>query len=153
MEQELIRQQLTKAFALAPMSVAVLIALDDNGPDTRIGEVFNSVLADDKYNAVFTKGFELGSIGSEDMQNLIEGGLGVVDAALQLATVAINQLSEQTEQALHIKMRLFEFAEDMALRMDNLQPGEEQQLADMYQAKLNYLSTRLGMQEDMDKLA
>lgn len=145
MEQDLIRQPLTKAFALAPMGVAVLIGLEDNGINPRIGEVFNKVLSSDQYRDTFTHSFTLAGIGQMDMQQLISGGLAMVNATLELAAMAINQVADNPQQAEQIKNRLCDFARDLALRMENRQPGDQIPLGPMYQMKLRYLYQRLGM--------
>lgn len=153
MEQEQIRQQLTKAFGLAPMTVAVLVGIEEDGLNPRLGEVFVEVLQSDRYQTHFTQGFEMAGIDNNDMMGLMQGGIEAVTASLDIAAQAIRQLTNNPEQSLYIKMRLFEFGEDMALKLDNRQPGEGEQLSELYQAKLHFLSVRLNMQEDMQLLA
>ena len=153
MEQEYIRQQLTKAFGIAPMAIGVLIGIEEDGIHPRIGDVFYEVLNNPRYQEHFNQGFMLANIDSSDMETLMQGGLDQLSATLELAALAIQQLTDSPEESLYIKLRLFEFAEDLALRLENRPEGDGEQLGELYQAKLHYLGHQLKLREDMQPQA
>lgn len=152
MNQDDIRQHLTKAFSLAPMTIAVLMGVDENQVHPRLGDVFADVLSRQRYQRSFTQGFKFGGVNQTDMVKLVEGGMDEIDAHLELATVAINKVVETTEQALFIKVRFFEFAEEMALGLENLRPGQEASLSINSRGKLAYLNEKLGLQADLNRM-
>lgn len=153
MPQDEISHQLTKAFAMAPMTIAVLLGMDDEQINPRLGDAFSQVLAQPRFQQHFTKGFTLGGVSQDDMRMLVEDGMEGIDTRLELATLAIDRVVETLEQGVYIKVRLFEFAEALALMLESLPAGQEASLSVMARGKLTYLNHKLHLQEDIQKIA